>query len=185
VTLKRDALESLAQSCAGRAAAALGDLLGRKLRPEAIRLVSTAVSDLAEHLPGDAPRAAVLAELEGSTVGRIALVVPSTAAGEAIQSLVERRARGRRAGLASDLLAASALLEMGNIAFSAAANALADAIGGRVFPSVPRFSSDPAADLAQGWLGEADALVSQLELLGTGDPLQVQLVWLPDLGSWT
>jgi chemotaxis protein CheY-P-specific phosphatase CheC len=184
MTPKRDALERLAEACARRAGSVLASLLERKLDPDRVGLEVIAAGDLARHLPDGQDLAAVLAELEGSSVGRIALIVSSGAAREAISSLVEARGRKRRTGLATDLLAASALLEMGNIAFSAAANALAESIGGRVFPSVPRFSSDPAADLAQAWPREANALIAQLELLGASGALPLYLVWLPDESSW-
>jgi hypothetical protein len=63
---------------------------------------------------------------------------------------------------------------------SAEANALADSNGGRVFPSVPRFSSEPARELAEGWPAGADVFLSRFELVGTEGTLRVRLVWMPD-----
>jgi chemotaxis protein CheY-P-specific phosphatase CheC len=183
MTLKRDSLEQLAQSCAQRAGAVLATLLDLRLVPAVPWLEATAAGELAQRLSDDAPLAAVLAELEGASVGRIALLVSEPAARKAIGGLVERRCRPRVPDGGTDLLAASALLEIGNIAFSAAANALADVVGGRVFPSVPRFSSAPAAELAAAWPRESEALIAHFELVGQGDTLHLRLVWLPDLTS--
>ena len=105
---------------------------------------------------------------EGASVGRVALLVPETATRDAVMSLVERRGPRRRRGLGYELLAASALLEMGNIVFSAAANALAEGIGGRVFPSVPRFSSDP---VREAWIsGESGRCSSQAPAASSAAP---------------
>jgi len=162
-------------------------LLDRQLVPEAPWIQTAAVAELTSRLRDGEQRAAVLAEIEGAAQGRMALLV-SDAAREAVQSLVVQRSPERRGPhrasesgqqVRRELMAASALLEMGNVAFSAAANALAEVVGGRVFPSVPRFSSNPVADLAEGWPGSARALLVQFELVGSDDALRVRMIWLP------
>jgi chemotaxis protein CheY-P-specific phosphatase CheC len=158
----------------------LAALLERTLMPEAPACDRISPDRLEPALADSAHVAAVLAEIEGASMGRIALIVSELAAREAIAALVERGGRQRRAGPQRDLLAASALLELGNIAFSAAANALADSNGGRVFPSVPRFSAQPARELAEGWPPGADVFVSRFELVGREGTLRVRLVWMPD-----
>jgi chemotaxis protein CheY-P-specific phosphatase CheC len=188
MTLKRAELAQYAEACALRAGSVLAALLDRELVPEAPWIQSTPLAGLGACLRPEERPAAVIAELEGAAQGRMALLV-SESAREAVHSLVDRRSVPRSPrrtpppGAGAELMAASALLEMGNIAFSAAANALADAVGGRVFPSVPRFSNDPIDDLCEGWPRDAEALVIQFELVSPRGALRVGMVWLPQLDS--
>jgi chemotaxis protein CheY-P-specific phosphatase CheC len=185
MSLKRDDLEQLGGACARRAGIVLASLLDFRLVFAVPWLEVTEARTLSMRL-SDQPSIAVLAELEGAVLGRMGLLVSEPGASKAAVRLVSPRPSEppRPEKRRRHLLADSALLEMGNLAFSAAANALAEAVGGRVFPSVPRFSTTPGTELAEATAEQGDALIARFDLVGPEDSLQVRLVWLPDPTSF-
>ena len=77
----------------------------------------------------------------------------------------------------------SALCELGNIAISAAASALARWLGETVWPSVPRigFEKDPESPLAElcGASPRSPGYVVEIELGRADGALRIPFVWVP------
>ncbi|MBW2280630.1 MAG: chemotaxis protein CheC [Deltaproteobacteria bacterium] len=84
---------------------------------------------------------------------------------------------------AFDTSAQSAMSEVGNIALSSAAGAIAELIGGVVIPSVPRLGANLSdvllVDEICGDLGRMPVYVAEAEVNTPGNPLQLTFVWIP------
>ncbi|HTO68900.1 MAG TPA: chemotaxis protein CheC [Myxococcota bacterium] len=146
MTADDDRFAELANICAGHAASTLAMLLDATLLTQPPRL---------RELPAGRPLralflreervAGIFADLAGAIDAKAALLLSSSA----VEELVARVAGKEAAGPAT----LSILAEVGNIAVSAAANALAEMLGATSLPSVPRAGYAP-----DGELGLADLL---------------------------
>ena len=176
---KRDRLLELTEGSARRGLGALSSFLCCPLR-DASRAQEWEPAQL-RRLGGSGGQGAVglFADLDGAVGGRLGVILDRELACALVRPLVRGDVPGR------DWRECSALLEASNVAFSAAAGALGDAIGVVVFPSIPRiwlqseagFEDDLACDDLDG-LG-AYAVFARAESQGTVG--EVCLIWLPTL----
>jgi len=122
--------------------------------------------------------AGVFAEFEGAIGGRVAVTFAPEVAHELLVRLV-----GDGPAAKLDERARSALLEMGNIAFSAAAGALGDGLDGIVFPTVPRLSGELAQEFAvpPAEVGRRVRTIwsARSEPLDRGGRLSLTFLWQP------
>jgi hypothetical protein len=186
----------LAAQCALRGIAALEQFLGRRVQgairaprwcavgPRARARAGRSASARADRRRGGALRAehllsrrllGVFSDIEGAETGRLGMLL----ARDLARPLVERLVRAE--GVRREWLECSALLEAANVAFSAAVGSLATAVGDAVFPSVPRFCVDLAAELASPGR-EVDGAYAVETLLAAADggaPIPVIFVWVP------
>jgi chemotaxis protein CheY-P-specific phosphatase CheC len=147
VTDDDDRLAELANICAGHAASTLALLLDTTLLTEVPRL---------RQLPAGRPLrslflreervAGIFADLRGPLEARAALLLSVGAVEEIVTRIAGKEG--------SDLSTLAVLSEVGNIAVSAAANALAQMLGGTSLPSVPRAGYAPNGDLEMPELTE-------------------------------
>ena len=120
--------------------------------------------------------AVVYADLAGVCPGQAALVLPA----DVIAVLVERLMGKKPQDEELDDRQRSALCEMGNIAISAAANALGDLEGGVVIPSLPRL--DLCAETAPaltGRAGKEPTHVVYAEIYEREGGVQIRFLWVP------
>jgi chemotaxis protein CheC len=175
VTADDDRLVEFANICAGHAASALALLLDTTLLTQVPRL---------RQLPAGRPLrslflreervAGIFADLRGPFEARAALFLSAGA----VEDVVSRIA-GKEG---SDLTPISVLAEVGNIAVSAAANALAQMLGETSLPSVPRAGYAPDGDLDMTELSEiceAVRSVGDVELYERHGPLRMHFVLVP------
>jgi len=168
----------IANICAGHAASALAALLDATLLMEPPRLHALpAGQPLATILPSEDRVAAIFVELEGALRAQAALVLSATAVEEVIA-----RVAGKSADETSEISTLSVLAEVGNIAVSAAANALADLLGERSLPSVPRAGYAREGVLAmreleRGLPHPRNVLV--VELIERAGPLRLNFILAP------
>lgn len=170
----------LTSICAGNAANALAQLLGTTLRMGPPRSWTLHDGRLPQELFGPDERVtAVLAELEGAVAGPAGLILRR----DVLEWILARLIGDGRVSTLSER-ALSALCEVGNIAVSAAANALADLARGAVLPSVPRlgFEKPALGVLAEvcGDLAGRCAHLVEVELLAAGRSLCLLFVWVPE-----
>ncbi len=129
-----DRLAEIANICAGHASSALAELLDATLLFEPPTVHRLAAGRPLDTLFDREDRvAAVFVELEGVFCAEAAILLSATAVEEVLA-----RVAGKSADETSEVSALTVLAEVGNIALSAAANALALLLGGRSLPSVPR-----------------------------------------------
>jgi chemotaxis protein CheY-P-specific phosphatase CheC len=178
VSAEADRLAEIANICAGNAAGALASLLDAILLtelPSVHRL--PAGRALAAVFAREDRVAAVFAELDGALPAQAALLLSATAVDEVLA-----RVAGKRADETSQVSTLSVLAEVGNIAVSAAANALAELLGARSLPSVPRAGYTRQGVLAMPEL-ERGALIArtvlEVELVERGGPLRLRFVLVP------
>ena len=172
-------LAEIANVCAGHAATKLAVLLDATLLFEPPRVRALAAgAPLASLFPRAERVAAVFADLDGALPARAALLLSATAIDEVIA-----RVAGKSPDEASVSSTLAVLSEVGNIAVSAAANALAELLRCRSLPSVPR-----AAYARQGVLAlpeledgsERARTVVDVELVERAGPLRLHFVLIPD-----
>jgi chemotaxis protein CheC len=180
VSTTADKHAELSSICAGNAANALAQLLGTTLRIGTPRCWVLHDGRLPAELFGADERVtAVLAELEGAVAGPAGLILRR----DVLEWILSRLIGDPDANTLSER-ALSALCEVGNIAVSAAANALSELVGGVVLPSVPRlgFEKRAVGVLAEvcGELAGRSAYLVEVELIAHGTALRLLFVWIPD-----
>lgn len=173
-----DRLAEIANVCAGNAATTLAALLDATLLFEPPRVRALAAGrPLASLFPAEERVAAVFADLDGALPAQAALLLSATAIDEVVA-----RVAGKGPDEASASSTLAVLAEVGNIAVSAAANALALLLGQRSLPSVPR-----AGYARQGALGLRELAegaprgrtVIDVELVERAGPLRLHFVLIP------
>ena len=173
-----DRQAEIANICAGHAASALAALLDATLLMEPPCLhVLPAGRPLATILPPGDRVAAIFVELEGALRAQAAILLSATAVEEVIG-----RVAGKSTDETSEVSTLAVLAEVGNIAVSAAANALADLLGERSLPSVPRAGHARQGVLAmreleRGLPHARNVLV--VELIERAGPLRLHFVLAP------
>jgi chemotaxis protein CheC len=180
VSTLEDKFAELTNICAGNAATALTQLLGTSLRMAPPRCWTLHDGMLpAELFSPDERVTAVLADLEGALVGPAGLILRR----DMLRWVVGRLTGDANVNTLSER-ALSALCELGNIAVSAAANALSEMVGGVVLPSVPRLGFEkPAVSVLQevcGDLGGRCAYLVEAELIADEGTLRLLFVWVPE-----
>jgi chemotaxis protein CheC len=174
---KRAELTSL---CAAHAATALAQLLGTTLRIGTPRCWVLEDGRLPAELFAAQERVtAVVASLEGPVAGPAGLILRRGL----LQWMLGRLIGDSDVNTLSER-ALSALCEVGNIAVSAAANALSEQLGGVVLPSVPRLGFEKRALAALeevcGDLEGRSAYLVEVELLAGGEAFELLFVWIPE-----
>ncbi len=173
-----DRLAEIANICAGHAAGALAALLDATLLMEPPCLHRLAAGrPLGSLLEPEDRVAAVFVDLEGALRAQAAIGLSASAIDEVLA-----RVAGKSADETSEVSTLTVLAEVGNIAISAAANALAELLGERSLPSVPR-----AGYARQGVLAMRDLERSSprprtiliVELIERGGPLRLHFVLAP------
>jgi chemotaxis protein CheC len=173
-----DRLAEISNICAGHAATALATLLDATLLMEPPQLHTLRAGEPLDSLLAPEDRvAAVFVDLEGALRARAALSLSATAVDEVLA-----RVAGKSAEETSEVSTLTVLAEVGNIAVSAAANALAELLGGRSLPSVPRAGYARQGELSMRDLDEASPrarTVLVVELVERGGPLRLHFVLEP------
>lgn len=173
-----DRLSEIANVCAGNAATTLAALLDATLLFEPPRAHPLAAGrPLAALFPPEERVAAVFAELDGALPAQAALLLSATAVDELVS-----RVAGKSPEEATAASTLSVLAEVGNIAVSAAANALAQLLGQRCLPSVPRAAYARQGALALPELAEGDPrgrAVIDVELVERSGPLRLHFLLIP------
>ena len=173
-----DRLAEIANICAGHAATALASLLDATLLMEPPRLQRLRAGEACDALLAPEERvAAVFVDLEGALRAQAAIALSASAVDEVLA-----RVAGKRAEETSEPSTLTVLAEVGNIAVSAAANALAALLHQRSLPSVPRAGYARAGalalrDLDRGADRDRDVLV--VELCERGGPLRLHFLLAP------
>jgi len=182
VSSQEDRLSEIANICAGNAASALAVLLDATLLIEPPRMRTLrAGQPLASLVPAEDRVAAVFADLDGALPAQAALLLSATAIDEVLA-----RVAGKGADETSEVSTLAVLAEVGNIAVSAAANALAQLLGVRSLPSVPRAGYARQGDLSLPELARgaaADRIVLDVELVERGGPLRLHFTLVPADGA--
>jgi len=172
------ALASAAATAAADALARLFDGPGS----ESLECRQIELAQLTAEALHNGQTAGVFAEFEGVIGGRVAVTFAPEVAHELLVRLV-----GDGPAAKLDERARSALLEMGNIAFSAAAGALGDGLGGIVFPTVPRLSGELGQEFSvpQGDPGRRVRTIwsARTEPLDRGGRLALTFLWQPGTSS--
>jgi chemotaxis protein CheC len=173
-----DRLAEIANICAGHAATALASLLDATLLMEPPGLELLRAGDSFDALLEPEERvAAVFVDLEGALRAQAALALSASAVDEVLA-----RVAGKSADETSEVSTLTVLAEVGNIAVSAAANALAELLRARSLPSVPRAGYARQGvlslrDLDHGTGRERKVLV--VELIERGGPLRLHFLLCP------
>jgi chemotaxis protein CheC len=173
-----DRLAEIANICAGHAATALASLLDATLLMEPPLLHALPPGRPLRSLLAPADRvAAVFVDLQGALRAQAAIALSASAIDEVLA-----RVAGKSADETSEVSTLTVLAEVGNIAVSAAANALAELLGERSLPSVPRAGYAREGllsmrDLDQTSNRERSVLV--VELIERGGPLRLHFVLAP------
>jgi len=128
--------------------------------------------------PPDSDAIGVFADLVGAIQGEAGIAFRRAEADALVRALVPD------ADVTSfDTRAQSAMSEVGNIALSSAAGAIAELIGGVVIPSVPRLGANMSdvllVDEICGDLGGLPAYVAEAEINTPGRSLPLTFVWIP------
>jgi chemotaxis protein CheY-P-specific phosphatase CheC len=166
--------------CAKSAASALALMLGATVRSAASRAWTLDEGLLPAELfaPGERVTA-VLAELDGKADGLAGLILRRD-----LLQWVLGRLIGDRDVKTLDERALSALCEVGNIAVSAAANALSAVARGAVLPSVPRLGFEKEAIHVLGEVcGDLEgrtAYLVEVELATSEGARNLLFVWVPE-----
>jgi chemotaxis protein CheC len=175
VTDDEDRLAELANICAGHAASTLALLLDATLLTEVPRLrLLPAGRPLRSLFLRDERVAGIFADLRGPLEARAALLLSAGA----VEDVVARVA-GKEVSEPSVL---AVLAEVGNIAVSAAANALAQMLGGTSLPSVPRagYAQNGELDLRElVEIHDAVRAVADVVLYERHGPLRMRFVLVP------
>ncbi|HTO07536.1 MAG TPA: chemotaxis protein CheC [Myxococcota bacterium] len=170
-----DKLAELANICAGHAASTLALLLDGSLMTRVPRLrLLPAGRPLRSLFLREERVGAVFADLVGPYEAKAALLMSAGAVEEVVG-----RVSGKEDAHASAL---AILAEVGNIAVSAAANALAQMLGGVSLPSVPRAGYAPEGELELHELVEVVSCVrsvADVELYDRHGPLRMRFVLVP------
>jgi len=166
--------------CAVQAAEALGLMLGATASAAPRRAWTLADGRLPAEIFDRGERVtAVLAQFEGRADGLAGLILR-----RGLLEWILRRLIGDGEVTTLTERALSALCEVGNIAVSAAANALSAIARGAVLPSIPRlgFEKEAVAVLGDvcGDLAGRDAYLVEVELLTADGPRDLLFVWLPE-----
>lgn len=173
-----DRLAEIANICAGHASSALAALLDATLLFEPPRFsVLPAGQPLQTLFEPEDRVAAVFVELEGALRAQAAILLSASAVDEVLG-----RVAGKSADETSEVSSLTVLAEVGNIALSAAANSLAELLGERSLPSVPRAGYARQGTLAMRELeGGASRARSVLiiELIERAGPLRLHFLLVP------
>ncbi len=173
-----DRFAEIANVCAGHAATTLAALLDATLLFEPPRVRALAAGrPLGSLFAREERVAAVFAELEGALPAQAALLLSATAVDEVVA-----RVAGKSPDEASAASTLAVLAEVGNIAVSAAANALAELLGQRSLPTVPRagYARQGALRLPELEDGAPRGrTVIDVELIERGGPLRLHFVLIP------
>jgi chemotaxis protein CheC len=178
VSEAEDRLAEISNICAGHAATALASLLDATLLIEPPQLHALPAGQPLDSLLAPEDRvAAVFVDLEGALRAQAAIALSATAIDEVLA-----RVAGKSADETSEVSTLTVLAEVGNIAVSAAANALAELLGERSLPSVPRAGYARQGvlsmrDLDQG--SEQARTVLVVELIERGGPLRLHFLLAP------
>jgi chemotaxis protein CheC len=179
VSADADRLAEIANVCAGHAATKLAALLDATLLFEPPRVRELAAGEpLASFFPRAERVAAVFAELDGALPALAALLLSATAIDEVIA-----RVAGKSPDEATVTSTLAVLSEVGNIAVSAAANALAELLNCRSLPSVPRAGYARQGTLAMPDLEDGAPTartVIDIELVERGGPLRLHFLLIPE-----
>ncbi len=165
-------LRALAQVGAGRAAAALTDLLGRAWKTRTQVVGSTLT------LEGvDDATLVVIFEMEGAVGGLVGIFLPPAARDRVVSVLVPEEESERS-------VIESALREAANIVASQAVSAIADFLGDRITLSIPVLVEEQAAPAFAQRLAERSSrqldMSSESELQDPEAALHALLVLSPD-----
>jgi chemotaxis protein CheC len=175
VNAERDKLAELANICAGHAASTLAVLLDTTLLTEVPELRDLpAGRPLSALFPRDQRVAGIFADLRGAFPAKAALLLSAGAVEDVVQ-----RVAGKEASEVSSL---AVLSELGNIAVSAAANALAQMLGETSLPSVPRAGYAPQGELDLPELTRFEPelrVVAKVVLSERHGPLRFHFVLMP------
>ncbi len=172
-----DRLAEMTNISAGHVAAVLGRLLDRVLLmdPPDCRRIPDDASPL-DLFAVEERGAVIYADLVGVCPGQAALVLPA----DVIDEVVERLTGKKLEDDDLDDRARSALCEMGNIAISAAANALGELEGGVVIPSLPRLElAAETYPALTGRHGAEPSFVVDTELFTREEDVRIRFLWLP------
>ncbi len=176
---KRERFLELMDQSSERALCALGCFLGCDLGPPE-RAREWDLPALESLRPSATSQIiALFVDLDGAIGGHLLLLADRDLACELVAPLVKAHMEPER-----ELWACSALLEAGNVVFSAAAGALGDAVGVVVFPSIPSLyrEADPAFRAAVG-APSGDGLgvyaVDVVARRDEGRPIRMSLLWVP------
>ncbi len=177
MNIEEDRLAEITNISAGHVATVLGRLLDRTIfmDPPIVRRIPAEGGPL-DLLAVEERGAVIYADLAGVRPGQAALVLPA----DVVDAIVERLIGKKLEDDELDERARSALCEMGNIAISAAANALSDLEGGVVIPSLPRLElcaeTSPALT---GRAGREPTYVVEAELFERDGGLRLRFLWIP------
>ncbi len=165
-------LRALAQLGAGRAAAALADLLGRAWKSQ------TRVVDSTLTLEGvDDATLGVIFEMEGAVGGLVGIFLPPAARDRVVSALVPEEEN-------EPSVIESALREAANIVASQAVSAIADFLGGRITLSIPVLVEEQAAPAFAQRLAERSSrrleMSTASDLMDPEAELHALLVLSPD-----
>jgi len=178
VSEQADRLAEIANICAGHAATALASLLDATLLIEPPRLHALPANrPFATLFAAEDRVAAVFVELEGALRAKAAILLSASAVEEVLA-----RVAGKSADETSQVSTLTVLAEVGNIALSAAANALAELLGERSLPSVPRAGYARQGVLAMRELERGvplDRVVLIVELIERAGPLRLHFALVP------
>ncbi len=178
MSAQADRLAEIANICAGNAASVLATLLDATLliEPPVVHRLAPG-RPLNSLFAREDCVAAVFAEIDGALPAQAALLLSATAVDEVLA-----RVAGKRADETSEVSTLSVLAEVGNIAVSSAANALAEIVGERVLPSVPRAGHARQGVLAMPELESVVARsrsVFEVEMVERAGPLRLRFVLVP------
>lgn len=170
---------TLLRSCAEEATSAISQLLLGEPSGEVLRCWTVTDGRVPSEAFGPTERlTAVFARLEGDMAGPAGLLIPLPALEFIIATQV-----GDPDVKTFDERSFSALCELGNIAVSAAANALSQETGAPVLPSVPRLGLEkPAQTCLEDVWGDVAGrpiLLAETALRCRGDEVKLLFVWMP------
>ncbi|MFI5317395.1 MAG: chemotaxis protein CheC [Myxococcota bacterium] len=170
-----DRFGELANICAGNAASTLALLLETTLLTHvpSVRTLP-AGRPLRSLFPREERVAGIFADLRGALAAKAALLLSAGAVDDVVA-----RVTGKEA---SEAIALAVLAEVGNIAVSAAANALAQMLGETSLPSVPRAGYSPRGELELPELVETHhsvRSVADVVLYERHGPLRLRFVLVP------
>lgn len=173
-----DRLSEISNICAGHAATALASLLDATLLMEPPRVHTLPAGRPLDSLLAPEDRvAAVFVDLDGALPAQAAIALSSSAVDEVLA-----RVAGKSADETSEVSTLTVLAEVGNIAVSAAANALAELLGERSLPSVPRAGYARQGVLSMRELDHGsrrERTVLIVELIERGGPLRLHFMLAP------
>jgi len=174
---KRERFLELMNQSSERALTALGGFLGREFG-EPGRAREWDLGELeALRSSDDSEVLGLYVNLDGAIGGHLMLLADGGAANELVAPLVRKHTGAER-----QLWACSALLEAGNVVFSAAAGALGDAVGVVVFPSIPSLFMEGETAFRSSLTGRDGLGVYAVDAecpSDSGAGIRVTLIWVP------